>query len=118
MVQAPEVDSQQLLQDACNATETHDSTAWRQDMYNKFLLKFGKAPYDWQMDVAEALVLKVDCLCIVLQEEQAARFRKMGITATTVNKETWNVQLKMDIKDEVITLLQGLVRYRLPYKAL
>ncbi|KAF8995579.1 P-loop containing nucleoside triphosphate hydrolase protein, partial [Cyathus striatus] len=81
----------------------------------------GKAPYDWQLDVAEALWT----LCIagtgegktipfimpllldssswaliisplkVLQEEQAARFKKMGITVVAVNKDTWNAQLKV-----------------------
>ncbi|KAF8989446.1 P-loop containing nucleoside triphosphate hydrolase protein [Cyathus striatus] len=120
--------SQQLLQDARDVTEGHDSKTWRGNMFNEFLSKFGKAPYDWQMDVAEALVLKVDTLCIagtgagktipfmmpllldpssraliisplkILQEEQAARFKKMGITAVAVNKDTWNAQLKADIE--------------------
>ncbi|KAF8997525.1 P-loop containing nucleoside triphosphate hydrolase protein [Cyathus striatus] len=121
--------SQQILQEARNAMGSHNSENWRQAMHDKFISKFGKAPYTWQMDVAEALTLKIDCLCIagtgagktmpfmmplmmnssskaliisplkVLQEEQAARFWRMGITAAAVNKDTWNPQLKKDIEN-------------------
>ncbi|KAJ3552473.1 hypothetical protein NM688_g4132 [Phlebia brevispora] len=89
----------------------------------------GKEPYPWQLDVTEALMLKLDCIVIAstgagktmpfvmplfadetrknkvivvsalnqLQEDQARRFRELGLTATAVNSETWNNALSEDI---------------------
>ncbi|THV03253.1 P-loop containing nucleoside triphosphate hydrolase protein [Dendrothele bispora CBS 962.96] len=82
---------------------------------------FGKPAYEWQIDVAEAIVLGLNSILIagtshgktipyilalqhdrtktktllvisplkVLQEDQAARFEKVGIRAAAVNGDTW-----------------------------
>ncbi|KAF6752010.1 P-loop containing nucleoside triphosphate hydrolase protein [Ephemerocybe angulata] len=119
-----EIDAEETLQKAREDNEDHDSPAWRLKLEELFLEKFGKEPYKWQVDVSEAIVLGLDCICIagtgagktmpfmmpllmdaagrvlvisplkILQEEQARRFITMGISATAVNEDTWNPELK------------------------
>ncbi|KAL4258661.1 hypothetical protein AB1N83_011263 [Pleurotus pulmonarius] len=87
----------------------------------------GKTPYGWQVDVAEALLLGLDCTVIAgtgagktmpfvmplfvepkkvviiisplnaLEEDQASRFRDMKLTAAAVNGETYSDSLHKDI---------------------
>lgn len=96
----------------------------RRDMRNRlFAATGGKEPYQWQLDVAEALLLGVDAIVIAptgagksihfaipllldgtkiliilypliaLQEDQAKRFTGLGISAAVVNGETWSEEL-------------------------
>ncbi|KAF9245426.1 P-loop containing nucleoside triphosphate hydrolase protein [Melanogaster broomeanus] len=85
-------------------------------------------PYDWQLDIAEALVLGLDCLIIAgmgagkmmpfimplfaesskhvliisplntLEEDQARQFNEMGLCAVAVNGETYSDVLHKDLK--------------------
>ncbi|KAF6746517.1 P-loop containing nucleoside triphosphate hydrolase protein, partial [Ephemerocybe angulata] len=123
-----ESDKKSALETAREQAEEHNSAEWRDRLRESFLAKFGKEPYEWQMDVTEALVLGLDCLCIagtgagktmpfmmpllldeskrvlvisplkILQAEQARRFEKMGIVSTAVNEDTWTGQLKRDLE--------------------
>jgi hypothetical protein len=52
-----------LLQQA-RKTENHDSSKWRGDLAATFTTRFGQEPYPWQLAIAEAVALKLDCLCI------------------------------------------------------
>ena len=46
-------------------TRNYNSVATRQSIENKFKATLGgKAPYSWQIDVTEALMLGVDCVVI------------------------------------------------------
>ncbi|KAJ3966842.1 P-loop containing nucleoside triphosphate hydrolase protein [Lentinula raphanica] len=83
----------------------------------------GLAAYTWQIDIAEALLLGLDCSVIAgsgagktmsflmplfverekhviiisltaLEEDQAKRFNDMGISAIAVNKETWTDEIQ------------------------
>jgi ATP-dependent helicase YprA (DUF1998 family) len=60
--------SQKILEDARkSAKESHkfDSEATRQAIKDKFSSAFdGKLPYNWQVDVTEALMLGLDCIVI------------------------------------------------------
>ncbi|KAJ7272230.1 hypothetical protein C8J57DRAFT_1064639, partial [Mycena rebaudengoi] len=97
----------------------YDSAKACADMAAEFLMRYGKEVYSWQLDVAEAFLLKVDSLLIagtgvgktipfmlpllinptkyvliisplkVLQHDQVKRFRKMKISAVTVNGDTY-----------------------------
>ncbi|TFK18136.1 hypothetical protein FA15DRAFT_557622, partial [Coprinopsis marcescibilis] len=92
-----------------------NSAATRARIQQVFEARFEKLPYDWQMDVTEALLVGLDSVVIagtgcgktmpfmmpllndsskkaviisplkVLQLDQVARFRAMGITAAAVN---------------------------------
>jgi bloom syndrome protein len=42
----------------------YDSAKARADMAAEFLTRYGKEAYSWQLDVAEAFLLKVDSLLI------------------------------------------------------
>ncbi|KAJ3825122.1 P-loop containing nucleoside triphosphate hydrolase protein [Lentinula raphanica] len=86
----------------------------------------GLAAYTWQIDIAEALLLGLDCSVIAgsgagktmsflmplfverekhviiisltaLEEDQAKRFNDMGISAIAVNKETWTDEIQNHI---------------------
>ncbi|GLB41684.1 putative P-loop containing nucleoside triphosphate hydrolase protein [Lyophyllum shimeji] len=87
-----------------------------------------RRPYDWQVDVAEALILGLDCTVIAgtgagktmpfvmplfvepkkvviiisplnaLEEDQRSRFTALGLDAAAVNGETYNKQLHKDIE--------------------
>ncbi|KAJ6539757.1 hypothetical protein B0H19DRAFT_1003355 [Mycena capillaripes] len=93
----------------------YDWEATRRDLTRLFEKEYEKLPYDWQIDVAEALILGLDAVVIagtgagktipftmplllhrekfvliisplkVLQEDQAARFEAIGLAAAAVN---------------------------------
>ncbi|KAH7917208.1 P-loop containing nucleoside triphosphate hydrolase protein [Leucogyrophana mollusca] len=124
--------SSKLLRNAReNATKLHkyNSLATRLKIYDEFRARNdNKEPYEWQMDVAEALVLGLDCTVIAgtgagktmpfvmplfvhpekhiivisplnaLEQDQAARFRKMNLTAVAVNGETYNKNLHNELE--------------------
>jgi superfamily II DNA helicase RecQ len=50
----------------CRAQEqdAYSSTAIRRTLQRRFTRKFSKPAYNWQLDVAEAILLKVDCVLI------------------------------------------------------
>ncbi|KAF8987973.1 P-loop containing nucleoside triphosphate hydrolase protein [Cyathus striatus] len=94
--------SQQILQEARNAMGSHNSENWRQAMHDKFISKHwsGKTmPFMMPLMMDSSSKALIISPLKVLQEEQAARFRRMGITAAAVNKDTWNPQLKKDIEN-------------------
>ncbi|KAF6756531.1 P-loop containing nucleoside triphosphate hydrolase protein, partial [Ephemerocybe angulata] len=96
----------------------------RNAMEETFFARSGKLPYPWQLDVAEALLLGLNAVVIagtgsgktlpfmlpllkdkttkaviisplkVLQEDQVARFKAIGISAAAVNGDTWSPKLK------------------------
>ncbi|KIJ62766.1 hypothetical protein HYDPIDRAFT_69288, partial [Hydnomerulius pinastri MD-312] len=106
----------------------YDSKTTRKKIVDEFCARFDNlAPYDWQLNVAEALVLGLDCSVIAgtgagktmpfvmplfaqpdkhvliisplnaLEEDQAQRFSQMGLSAIAVNGETYSSQLYQDI---------------------
>ncbi|KAF6755179.1 P-loop containing nucleoside triphosphate hydrolase protein [Ephemerocybe angulata] len=109
--------------------EGYVSRETRDAMEETFCARFGKIPYAWQLDVAEALLLGLNCVVIagtgcgktipfmlpllndrskkaviisplkVLQEDQASRFRAVGITAAAVNGDTWSSKMLKKLKD-------------------
>ncbi|TEB14991.1 hypothetical protein FA13DRAFT_1651472 [Coprinellus micaceus] len=109
----------------------YDSQQWRKRLAEKFPSKLGIEAHAWQLDVSEAAFLGVDCICIagtgsgktmpfvmplmveldkrvlllsplkVLQEEQARRFQEMGISAATINQDTFNGALRQVSPDSM-----------------
>ncbi|KIK90936.1 hypothetical protein PAXRUDRAFT_67717, partial [Paxillus rubicundulus Ve08.2h10] len=113
-----------ILQTACEDVKKktkYDSKATQDIICKEFHAWFNNhIPYDWQLDVAEALVLRLDCLVIAgtgagktmpfimplfaepskhvliisllntLEEDQARRFNEMGLCAVAVNGETYS----------------------------
>ncbi|KAJ7034223.1 P-loop containing nucleoside triphosphate hydrolase protein [Mycena alexandri] len=89
----------------------------------------GLTAHDWQVDIGEALHLGLDCTLIAstgagktlpfvmplfvesekmiiiisplnaLEEDQAARFRKMGLSAVAVNGDTWSNEVHKEIQE-------------------
>ncbi|KAJ7718342.1 P-loop containing nucleoside triphosphate hydrolase protein [Mycena metata] len=102
----------------------YDSAQTRRDLARLFEADFKKPPYAWQIDVSEAMVLGLDAVVIagtgagktipfmmpllldrskfvlvisplkILQEDQAKRFRKMGLKAAAVNGDTYTRELQ------------------------
>ncbi|KAJ6494520.1 P-loop containing nucleoside triphosphate hydrolase protein [Mycena sanguinolenta] len=102
----------------------YDSDATRRDLARLFEQSFKKPPYDWQIDVSEAFLLKLDVVLIagtgacktipfmmplllhrekyslvisplkVLQEEQAKRFKKIVLKAAAVNGDMYSSDLQ------------------------
>ncbi|KIJ15178.1 hypothetical protein PAXINDRAFT_12087 [Paxillus involutus ATCC 200175] len=120
-----------LLAQACQTAkdkQNYDSSLTQRKIVEEFRARFNNlVPYDWQLNVTEALMLGLDCSVIVgtgagktmpfvmplfaqpnkhvliisplntLEEDQAQRFRKMGLSAVAVNGETYNSQVHQDI---------------------
>ncbi|KAF9242905.1 P-loop containing nucleoside triphosphate hydrolase protein [Melanogaster broomeanus] len=107
----------------------YDSNATQDIICKEFHARFNNhIPYDWQLDVAEALVLGLDCSVIAgtgagktmpfimplfaepskhvliisplnaLEEDQARQFNEMGLCAVAVNGETYSDALHKDLK--------------------
>ncbi|KAH7903826.1 P-loop containing nucleoside triphosphate hydrolase protein, partial [Hygrophoropsis aurantiaca] len=123
--------SENLLRQAREkAAKTHgyNSVAMQLKICDEFRARNeNKEPYKWQLDVAEALLLGLDCTVIAgtgagktmpfvmplfvkpdmhviiisplnaLEEDQASRFRKMNLTAIVVNGETYNSKLHQEL---------------------
>ncbi|KAJ7222321.1 P-loop containing nucleoside triphosphate hydrolase protein [Mycena pura] len=120
-------ESQVLLREAREKARIktgYDWEATRRDLTRRFDKEYGKPPYDWQIDVAEALILGLDAVVIagtgagktipfmmplllhrkkfvliisplkVLQEDQAARFEAIGLAAAAVNGDTYTTEMK------------------------
>ncbi|KAJ8489590.1 hypothetical protein ONZ45_g13521 [Pleurotus djamor] len=94
-----------------------------------------KVPYPWQLNVAESLLVGLDATVIAgtgagktmpfimplfaqpkrtvviisplnaLEEDQAARFRSMGLTALAVNGDTYNVRLHKTIESGEVQVI-------------
>ncbi|KAM6496623.1 P-loop containing nucleoside triphosphate hydrolase protein [Amanita muscaria] len=121
--EAVKIRSQRLLQEARDASKkkcNYDSVDMRLEMRTRLSDRAGFGPYDWQLDVAEALLVGLDGIIIagtgsgktipfmlplfihpekmililsplkVLQRDQARRFKKMKIPAVAVNRDTWS----------------------------
>ncbi|KAF8064097.1 P-loop containing nucleoside triphosphate hydrolase protein [Lyophyllum atratum] len=102
----------------------YSSEQTRLKLQTLFRERFGKDPYQWQVDVTEALLLGLDCVVIagtgagktmpfmmpllldkdksiliisplkVLQADQAERFEVMELSAAAVNGDTWSADLQ------------------------
>ncbi|PCH42570.1 hypothetical protein WOLCODRAFT_152604 [Wolfiporia cocos MD-104 SS10] len=109
-------------------TRQYSSAETRAKLTAEFKRIFGpdEAPYDWQLDVTEAILLGLDAIVIAgtgagktmpllldeqrnkmililsplneLEKDQAERFERMGLKATPVNGETWSNALAQEIK--------------------
>ncbi|KAJ7260767.1 P-loop containing nucleoside triphosphate hydrolase protein [Mycena rebaudengoi] len=109
----------------------YDSEATRRDLARLFEEEYGKPPYEWQIDVSEALILGLDCIVIagtgagktipfmmplllhrekfvliisplkILQGDQEKRFSKMGLPAAAVNGDTFSRELKTWLRSDV-----------------
>ncbi|KAJ7233469.1 hypothetical protein C8J57DRAFT_982741, partial [Mycena rebaudengoi] len=114
-----------LLQAAREKTK-YDSEATRRDLARLFEEEYGKPPYEWQIDVSEALILGLDCIVIagtgagktipfmmpllhfvliisllkILQGDQEKRLSKMGLPAAAVNGDTFSRDLKTALDDQ------------------
>ncbi|KAF7318341.1 Bloom syndrome [Mycena chlorophos] len=114
----------QAARDAAEAESGYNSEETRTAMAQAFETRFKKPPYVWQLDAAEAFILKLDAVVIagtgagktipfmlplllngnrwvlilsplkVLQQDQCKRFKKMGINAVVVNGDTWDASLE------------------------
>ncbi|KAJ7670871.1 P-loop containing nucleoside triphosphate hydrolase protein [Mycena polygramma] len=126
-------DSQRLLRDArekASKKNKYDWEATRRDLTRLFEEEYGKPPYEWQIDVAEALILGLDAVVIagtgagktipfmlplllnrekfvlivsplkVLQEDQAARFNAIKLAAAAVNGDTYTKDLQTSLDDQ------------------
>ncbi|KAF8888593.1 P-loop containing nucleoside triphosphate hydrolase protein [Infundibulicybe gibba] len=125
--------STQVLEDARENAYLHrkyNSAATRDMLVSEFGMRTnGMSPYSWQVDVAEALLLGLDCTVIAgtgagksmpfvmplfvekkkiiiiisplnsLEEDQAERFKKMGLSSVAVNGETYNGKMCREIGD-------------------
>ncbi|KAI0348869.1 hypothetical protein OH77DRAFT_1465921, partial [Trametes cingulata] len=111
----------QAARDAAVTTRKYNSTAVREDIVREFRERTGgKTPYDWQVDVAEALLLGVDCTVIAgtgsgktmpfvmpsfvepskvyfilsplnaLESDQANRFDALHVSAVVLNNTTYS----------------------------
>ncbi|KIL55563.1 hypothetical protein M378DRAFT_134069 [Amanita muscaria Koide BX008] len=120
--------SEKLLQKARDLAAQmtgYDSGQTRHDLRTLFSERFGSGaePYQWQLDVTEAMLLGLDSVVIagtgsgktipfmlplllhpekmvlvlsplkILQRDQARRFKKMKIPAVAVNGDTWSLSL-------------------------
>ncbi|KAF8154045.1 P-loop containing nucleoside triphosphate hydrolase protein [Crassisporium funariophilum] len=109
-------------------TKGYNSEQTRRKLETLFRQRFGRDPYEWQVDVTEAILLGLDCVVIagtgagktmpfmmplllddskcilvisplkVLQEDQAKRFEKMKLTAAAVNGDTWSQELQQKLE--------------------
>ncbi|KAJ3483954.1 hypothetical protein NLJ89_g12020 [Agrocybe chaxingu] len=114
--------------EAANTTN-YDSATTRATLIRIFRERFGADPRDWQLDVAEAILLGLDSVVIagtgagktipfmlpllldekkkvvvisplkVLQEDQADRFKKLKLAAVAVNGDTWDHDLATGLKE-------------------
>ncbi|KAJ6628448.1 P-loop containing nucleoside triphosphate hydrolase protein [Mycena sp. CBHHK59/15] len=125
--------SQRILEEArekARRKNKYDSDQTRRDLARLFEEMFKKPPYEWQIDVSEALVLGLDAVVIagtgagktipfmmpllldptkfvlvisplkILQENQAKHFRKMGLKAAAVNGDTYTRELQQDLRTQ------------------
>ncbi|KAJ7199856.1 P-loop containing nucleoside triphosphate hydrolase protein [Mycena pura] len=128
-------ESQQILRQAREKARKktgYNSDATRRDLARLFENSFKKPPYDWQIDVSEAFLLRLDVVLVagtgagktipfkfmmplllhrekyslvisplkVLQEEQAKRFKKIGLKAAAVNGDTYSSDLQKEINGQ------------------
>ncbi|KAJ7203576.1 P-loop containing nucleoside triphosphate hydrolase protein [Mycena pura] len=116
-------DSKRTLE-AAREKARHKTKYDSRDLARLFEAEFKKPPYGWQRDVSEAIVLGLDAVVIagtgavktipfmmpllldrskfvlvisllkILQEDQAKRFRKIGLKAAAVNGDTYTRELQ------------------------
>ncbi|KII90327.1 hypothetical protein PLICRDRAFT_106921 [Plicaturopsis crispa FD-325 SS-3] len=122
-------DNLQAARETATQARGYTSATTREALRKAFTDRFGSAPHEWQVDVTEALLLGLDSVVIagtgagktmpfmmpllhdktkivviisplnILEKDMAARFKKMGIAAVPVNKQTWNERLHQELKD-------------------
>jgi len=103
------VTSYKLLEDAqlaaSNSDAAYDSQQTRSAITQLFEARSGKTPYDWQLDVAEAILLRLDSTMI------AGTGSGKTITAVAVNGDTWSHALSksLDKYENQATLLVSVV---------
>ncbi|KAJ3497511.1 hypothetical protein NLJ89_g10341 [Agrocybe chaxingu] len=109
--------------------KNYDSEATRATLTRLFRERRGSLPRDWQLDVAEAIILGLDSVVIagtgagktipfmlpllldkkkkvivisplkILQEDHAERFNKLKLMAVAVNGDTWDQKLATGLKE-------------------
>ncbi|KAI0074985.1 P-loop containing nucleoside triphosphate hydrolase protein [Panus rudis PR-1116 ss-1] len=121
----------QKVRSKAEADKLHDSAAFRREVSSKFMQMCNKSPYPWQLDVAEATALRLNCITIAgtgagktmpfvmplmtdktkskrvliispldeLENDQALRFQKMGLSAVAVNGTSYTPQLHKELED-------------------
>ncbi|KAK7043414.1 bloom syndrome, partial [Favolaschia claudopus] len=132
------VKSQRLLQEArekARSKRQYDWEATRRDLTRLFEASFKKPPYDWQLDVAEALILGLDSVVIagtgagktipfmlplllhrdkfvliisplkVLQADQTTRFEAIGLAAAAVNGDTYTKEMKTHLDNQSLNAI-------------
>ncbi|KAJ3563772.1 hypothetical protein NP233_g8725 [Leucocoprinus birnbaumii] len=107
----------------------YDSLTAREELIQATKARLGFEPHEWQVDVTEALLHKLDVVLIAgtgcgktapfmmsllqdtckrilvisplkaLQDDQVRRFRKVGISAMAVNGDTWNRKFYQQLRD-------------------
>ncbi|KAJ7103240.1 P-loop containing nucleoside triphosphate hydrolase protein [Mycena belliarum] len=120
----------QEARDKARVKSNYDSAVTRRDLTRLFEESFKKPAYGWQLDVSEAFILGMDILVIagtgagktipfmmplllmrekfsliisplkVLQEDQAKRFKKVGLKAAAVNGDTYTRNLQKDLDSQ------------------
>jgi ATP-dependent helicase YprA (DUF1998 family) len=82
-----------MLTNACESTLKawkYNSSATRQSIEDKFKAAFdGKAPYSWQVDVTEALLLGLDC--VVIAGTGSGKTMPFGMPKGYLRKEFLNI---------------------------
>ncbi|KAH6866275.1 P-loop containing nucleoside triphosphate hydrolase protein [Coprinopsis sp. MPI-PUGE-AT-0042] len=106
----------------------YDLKKTREDIERLFEERFKKKPYQWQMDVTEAMIVGLDSFVIagtgsgktmpfmmplltdkrkkaiiisplkLLQEDHARRCKELGISAVAVNGDTWSSTLLQELE--------------------
>ncbi|TDL17181.1 P-loop containing nucleoside triphosphate hydrolase protein [Rickenella mellea] len=115
--------------------QPYSSSSFRATMKQKIEKLCKVSPYDWQLDVSEALCLGLDTLLLAatgegkslpfiapllhdnnaliliisplnaLEEDLAKRFTGMGFPSIAVNGETWNAKLRTNIENRMHRVL-------------
>ncbi|KIM73718.1 hypothetical protein PILCRDRAFT_15010 [Piloderma croceum F 1598] len=114
----------------------YDSQRTRDELKQLFCERFGTDPFEWQLDMTEAILLGLDSVVIagtgagktmpfmmpllldkakkviivsplkVLQADQAVRFEQMQIPTVAVNGDTWDSDLRKGLTED---LFQGIL---------
>ncbi|KAF8812628.1 P-loop containing nucleoside triphosphate hydrolase protein [Phlegmacium glaucopus] len=107
----------------------YNSAATQANLIQLFQERFGGDPYDWQLNVTEAILLGLDTVVIagtgagkampfimpllldkkkkaivisplkILQADQAERFQKLKVSAVAVNSDTWDAKLQKELEN-------------------
>jgi ATP-dependent helicase YprA (DUF1998 family) len=105
--------STRVLQDARDAAASsseYSSARTREDLVNSFKETFsGLEPYSWQLDVAEALILGLDCIAIAgTRSGKTMPFAMPLLVDRTQKKMVIVISPLNDLEDDQVCLLISL----------